>query len=258
MTAMSIADVLSIQLYTMRSLGDLDRILDAVAEAGYRHVETVGSQLNDAATTRAKLDARGLKASSSHLSLAALREHPEAVIEASRTLGVDQLFMPAVPPDQRAMAADGWRALGQELGRMSERLRGQGIELGYHNHHWELEPKDGAKTALELIFEAAEGSPLTWQADVAWLVRGGVEPKAWLNRYRSRLTSAHVKDIAPGGQNQDEDGWADIGSGVLDWRDLWQACRDAGARWMVVEHDKPEDPARTARASFAFLTGMGA
>jgi sugar phosphate isomerase/epimerase len=255
---MSIADVLSIQLYTMRSLGDLDRILDAVAEAGYRQVETVGSHLDDAATTRSKLAARGLEASSSHVSLAALRERPDAVIEASRTLGVDQLFMPAVPPDQRAMAAAGWRALGQELGQISERLRGQGIELGYHNHDWELEPKDGAKTALELMFEAADGSPLTWQADVAWLVRGRVEPKAWLNRYRGRLTSAHVKDIAPAGQNQDEDGWADVGSGVLDWRGLWQACRDAGARWMVVEHDKPKDPARTARASFAFLTGMGA
>ena len=96
--AMSIADVLSIQLYTMRSLGDLDRILDAVAEAGYRQVETVNSHLEDAATTRAKLDARGLKASSSHVSLAALRERPDAVIEAGRTLGVDQLFMPAVPP----------------------------------------------------------------------------------------------------------------------------------------------------------------
>jgi sugar phosphate isomerase/epimerase len=255
---MSIADVLSIQLYTMRSLGDLDRILDAVAEAGYRQVETVGSHLDDAATTKAKLDARGLKASSSHVSLAALRQRPDAVIEASRTLGVGQLFMPAVPLDQRLMAADGWRALGQELGQMSERLRGQGIELGYHNHHWELKPKDGPKTGLELIFEAAEGSPLTWQADVAWLVRGGVEPKAWLKRYRSRLTSAHVKDIAPPGQNQDEDGWADVGSGVLDWRALWPVCRDAGARWMVVEHDRPKDPARTARASFAFLTDMRA
>jgi sugar phosphate isomerase/epimerase len=253
---MSIADVLSIQLYTMRSLGDLDRILDAVTEAGYRHVETVNSHLDDAATVRAKLDAHGLKASSSHVSLAALRERPGAVIEASRALGVDQLFMPAVHPEQRDMAADGWRALGRELGQMSERLRTQGIELGYHNHHWELQPKESARTALELIFEAAEGSPLTWQADVAWLVRGGVAPKPWLNRYRGRLTSAHVKDLAPAGQNRDEDGWADVGSGVLDWPDLWQTCREAGARWMVVEHDQPKDPARTARASFAFLTGL--
>ena len=255
---MSITDVLSIQLYTLRSMGDLDRILDTVAEAGYRHAETVGSHLDDAATTRAKLDARGLTASSSHVGLAALRERPDAVADAASTLGFRQLFMPAVPPEQRAMAADGWRALGRELGALAERFEARGVELGYHNHDWELERKEGGKTALELLFEASEGSPLTWQADVAWLVRGGVEPKAWLQRYRSRLVSAHVKDIAPAGQNEDEDGWADVGAGVLDWRDLWRACRAAGARWMVVEHDQPKDPARCARASFDFLKGMGA
>jgi sugar phosphate isomerase/epimerase len=255
---MSITDVLSIQLYTLRAMGDLDRILDTVAEAGYRHVETVGSHLDDAATTRAKLDARGLTASSSHVGLAALRERPDAVADAARTLGFKQLFMPAVPLEQRAMAADGWRALGRELGELAERFETQGVELGYHNHDWELEPKEDGNTALELIFEAAEGSPLTWQADVAWLVRGGVDPKPWLQRYQGRLVSAHVKDIAPAGQNEDEDGWADVGAGVLDWRDLWQACRDAGARWMVVEHDKPGDPARCARASFDFLKSMGA
>jgi sugar phosphate isomerase/epimerase len=44
---------------------------------------------------------------------------------------------------------------------------------------------------------------------------------------------------------------------VLDWRDLWKAARAAGARWMVVEHDKPADPAETARASYAFISQMG-
>jgi len=250
---MSVTDFLSIQLYTLRFLEDVDRILDTVAEAGYRYVETVGAHLDNAATIKSKLDARGLKASSSHVSLAALREKPDAVAQACRILGFTDLFMPAVPPEQRDMDANGWRALGRELGDMAHRLKEQGIRLGYHNHHWELKPKDGAKTALELIFEAAEGSPLAWQVDVAWLVRGHVDPKEWIRRYQSRITAAHVKDIAPPGQNEDQDGWADVGSGTLDWRDLWRTCREAGARWMVVEHDKPADPAETARASFAFL-----
>jgi sugar phosphate isomerase/epimerase len=254
---MPATDMLAIQLYTMRSLDDLDRILDAVAEAGFRHVETVGSHLDDAVNVKTRLDARGLTASSSHVGLAALRERPDALVEACRALGIDQLFMPAVPLEQRGMPADGWRALGRELGDMADRLRSQGVGLGYHNHDWELAPKEGGKTALELLFEAAGGSRLSWQVDVAWLVRGDADPKVWLDRYRSRVTSAHVKDLAPPGQNQDEDGWADVGAGVLDWRDLWRACRDAGARWMVVEHDKPSDPARTARASFAFLSSMG-
>jgi len=253
---MSVTDILSIQLYTLRSLEDLDLILDTVADAGYRYVETVGSHLDNAASIKSKLDARGLKASSSHVSLAALREKPDAVVEACRTIGFKDLYMPAVPPEQRDMDADGWRSLGRELGDIAHRFQEQGIRLGYHNHHWELKPKDGSKTALELIFEAAEGSPLAWQVDVAWLVRGNVDPKEWIDRYRSRITAAHVKDIAPPGQNEDQDGWDDVGSGVLNWRDLWRTCREAGAQWMVVEHDKPADPAQTARSSFAFLRNI--
>ena len=117
---MSVTDILSIQLYTLRSLEDLDLILDTVAGAGYRYVETVGSHLDEAAEVRSKLDARGLKASSSHVSMAALREKPDAVVDACRTLGLTHLYMPAVPPKSatwRPMAgvrsdanSAGWRS----------------------------------------------------------------------------------------------------------------------------------------------------
>ncbi|MCB5177647.1 sugar phosphate isomerase/epimerase family protein [Microvirga lenta] len=253
---MSVTDYLSIQLYTLRSMEDLDRILDTVAQAGYRYVETVGSHLDDVASVRSKLDSRGLKASSSHVSMAALREKPDAIVDACRTLDITDLYMPAVPPEQRDMEADGWRSLGRELGRLAERFKRDGIRLGYHNHHWELKSKDGNKTALELIFEEAEGSPLAWQVDVAWLVRGNADPREWMKRHRSRITAAHVKDIAPAGQNEDQDGWTDVGSGVLEWRNLWRSCREAGAKWMVVEHDKPANPAHTARVSFDFLRSI--
>jgi len=255
---MSNADVISIQLYSLRALGDAERILDAVAEAGYRHVETLGSHLDDPKATRARLDARGLKASSGHVSIAALRERPDAIADACKTVGFSLVLMPSVPPEQRDSNAAYWRALGGELAGIAERMQRHGIQLGYHNHHWELKPKEGGKNALELLFEAAAGSPLVWECDVAWLVRGGADPKLWLNRYRDRLVAAHVKDIAPAGQNLDQDGWADVGAGVLDWKDLWQACRAAGAKWMVVEHDKPADPARTARACYAYLSKLAA
>ena len=253
---MQVTDILSIQLYTLRSLNDLDKVLDSAGTAGYRYVEGIGSHLDDAAAVKAKVDARGLRFSSSHVSLAALRERPQAIIDACRLLGFQHLFMPAVPPEQRDAGAAFWRSLGRELGALSQRFADAGIQLGYHNHNWELQPKDGSTTALELMFAEAEGTPLTWQADVAWLVRGGAEPATWLRRYSDRLVSAHVKDIAPEGTALDEDGWADVGAGVLDWKSLWQLCRDCGAHWMVVEHDKPTDPARSARVSFTYLNGM--
>ena len=108
--------VLSVQLYSLRSLGDLDRALDAVAAAGYGNVELVGSHLADARETQARLRAHGLAAPTSHVGLAALRERFEATVDACGAIGIGQLFMPAVPPEQRGMDAAGWSALGHELG----------------------------------------------------------------------------------------------------------------------------------------------
>src|SRR3984893_6959237 len=123
MQDMGNTDILSIQLYTLRSLGELDRVLDVVKQAGYGHVETVGSHLDDAENVRAKLDARDLKESSSHLGLGALRERLDVVLRACRILGFDQLFMPAVPSEQRQSDATFWRALGRELGDLAARMR---------------------------------------------------------------------------------------------------------------------------------------
>ncbi len=253
---MAISDILSIQLYSLRSLGDVESVLDAAADAGFTNVELIGDHLDSADRITNLLDARGLKASSSHVGMNQLRDRPDAIMDAAATLGISELYMPAVPDNERDMAAAGWRALGLELGRLSERFLKGAVRLGYHNHHWELEQKEGQKTALDLLFEAAGSSPLTWQADVAWLVCGRAEPLAWLNRLSDRLESVHVKDIAREGEALEEDGWADVGHGVMDWPMLWDQCRAKGAGWMVVEHDKPADPGRFAKRSFAFLSRM--
>lgn len=247
---------ISIQIYSVRMIDGLERQLDAVAAAGYRHVELIGAHLDDAAGTRAKLDARGLTPSSSHVSIAALRERFDPVMDACRTIGITQLFMPSVPLEERDSGGAYWSALGRELGQFSHRAKEYGIALGYHNHDWELRQKESGVTALELLFDGAANSPLTWQVDVAWLARAGVDPKAWLHRYRDRVVSAHAKDLAPAGEKLDEGGWADVGSGILDWDDLWLAARDAGAKCLVAEHDKPNDPERFLRASYAFLSNL--
>jgi sugar phosphate isomerase/epimerase len=255
--AMTILLPISIQIYSLRNLGDLATQLDVVSAAGYRHVELIGSQLDNAAATLEALEARGLKASSSHVSMAALRERPTQVLAACKTLGFTQLFMPAVPPEERNSDGDYWLALGKELGDFAHRFAEEGISLGYHNHDWELQPKAGGANALERLFQGAEGAPLTWQMDVAWLVRGGADPLVWMKREAGRVVSLHAKDLAPKGEKLDEDGWADVGSGTLDWPTLARAGRDAGAQWLVAEHDKPNDPARFTRNSQAFLSHLG-
>lgn len=62
--------------------------------------------------------------------------------------------------------------------------------------------------------------------------------------------------MAPAGEHLDEDGWADVGEGVMDWRGLLPACLEAGAEWLVVEHDARRDPLASARSSAGYLRAV--
>jgi sugar phosphate isomerase/epimerase len=248
---------ISIQLYSLRTLPSLEDILDAAHAAGYRHVELIGSHLDNAAHVKQALDARGLTVSSSHVGMAALRDRFDVIMQACKTLGFTQLFMPASPPDERQSPEPYWTFLGRELAQMAWRAQSHGVELGYHNHHWELKVQADGRTALDCLFAGAGNSPLKWQVDVAWLVRGEADPVALMAQHKDRVTSVHAKDIALPGTKDDEDGWDDVGHGTLDWRNtLAPAAAANGARWLVAEHDKPSDAARFARNSFAFLNSL--
>ncbi|WP_430511197.1 sugar phosphate isomerase/epimerase family protein [Pannonibacter phragmitetus] len=91
-------DIISIQLYSLRDYGNLARQLETLASIGFRHVETIGSHLANAAETRALLDLHGMTAPSGHVGLADLRERFDWVADQAAAIGISQLYMPAVPP----------------------------------------------------------------------------------------------------------------------------------------------------------------
>ena len=56
-----------------------------------------------------------------------LRARLDWVVDQAKTLGIVQLFMPAVPVEERDRPAGHWRALGDELAEMAERLAAKGL-----------------------------------------------------------------------------------------------------------------------------------
>ena len=121
----------------------------------------------------------------------------------------------------------------------------EGLRLAWHNHDFEfLALADGSYPIEHILTEG-----VLWEADLAWIARAGADPAEWLERYGAKLVSVHVKDIAPAGENLDEDGWADVGTGTVDWAALWPIAVRAGASLMIAEHDKPSDFARFATVS---------
>jgi sugar phosphate isomerase/epimerase len=250
---MNIADELSIQLYSLRHYGDLESQLAGLAKIGFRRVEITGGHLENAADTRSRLGAYGISAPTGHVTMAMLRERLDWVAEQAHIIGMEELYMPALPDTERTMAPDGWRRAGAELGWMAARLKAHGLALGYHNHDWELKPFPDGSTPLAHFFAGADGSPLTFEADLAWILRGGADPLETITPLKERLTAVHVKDVAAPGDKLDEDGWAYIGEGTMDWPDLWRKSLELGAKWMILEHDKPNEPLGFAEVSRNYL-----
>jgi sugar phosphate isomerase/epimerase len=149
-----------------------------------------------------------------------------------------------LPEEEHWADEAGWSRAGAELARIADRLHRAGLAFAFHNHDWELAPFSDGRLALDVLFDAAAGSPLRFQPDLAWIVRGGADPKAILARHTGNVVACHVKDLEPPCGNPNEDGWADLGHGVLPWDGLWPAALSAGAQLMVLEHDAPADPQR--------------
>ncbi len=242
---------LAVQLYTLRTL-PFDAQLAAVAEAGYRAVETVGTHGLTAAELRAALAERELQVVSSHMPLEVLEQSFEEMVAFAREVGNDTLVVPWLGQDARPADADGWARLGTRLDELGRGCRRHGVSLLYHNHDFEM-VRLGEKTALEHLLDAADPDHLGLELDLAWVVRGGEDPLPLLEKYAGRCPRVHLKDLAPPGENAAEDGWADVGHGTLDWQILLPAAKAAGVTWLIVEHDRPQDPAASIRRSYRYL-----
>lgn len=248
--------MISYQLYSSRNFPPLGDTLTMVAGLGYEAVEGYGALYADdalVADLTARLGASGLAMPSGHFGLDQLEGDPEKVVAIARALGIRHIYCPYAMPADRPADAEGWRDFGARLQAAAIPYRAAGLGFGWHNHDFEVAALPDGQVPLDLIF--AGGPDLEWEMDVAWVVRGGGDPLDWIRRHGARITAAHVKDIAPAGQNAAEDGWADVGQGTIDWPGLMAALRTTPCEIFVCEHDNPADHQRFASRSIAAVKG---
>lgn len=244
--------MISYQMYSSRNFPDVARQAKMLAGIGLRHVEPFGGQFGDVGALAEILAENRLTAPTAHIGAPTWRSDFDGILAKLARLGVKTAFMPAVPPDERTQSLDAWKALGRELSGYAARMKDHGIQFGWHNHAFEMVTLEDGSMPIEWIL--GEDIDVKWQMDIAWTVRGQQDPTALIRRYRDRIVSFHVKDLAAEGENVTEDGWADVGHGVLDWASLVPVMRETPATVWVLEHDNPSDDARFATRAFATVT----
>ncbi|WP_244534505.1 sugar phosphate isomerase/epimerase family protein [Halomonas caseinilytica] len=247
----SLTPPIAVQMYTMRDYGTTEEQFAAVNRAGIKAIETVGDHGVSAERMNELLDTYDLDIIAAHVGLDDLRSDSSEIVDFNKFVGNDTIVIPYLEEDARPDNAEGWKRLGEELGGMVDELEQEGMTLAYHNHDFEMQ-KYGEKTALELLFNAA-GPGLMSEIDLAWVERAGLDPAEYVTHFDGRLFAVHAKDNAPEGVAEDEGGFTSLGEGVLDWKAILPAVKQAGAEWYIIEHDHPLDPEEVITDGNRFL-----
>lgn len=264
---------IGLQLYTVRDTmeKDLDGTIAKVASIGYKEVELAGfEQAADGTVSyykhspkdlKAVLDKHGLVSPSTHVQLSSMspEKFPKA-IESSKVLGHSYIMCPYVDETDRKKP-DIWKMIAATLNRAGAESKKAGIQLGYHNHWFEFQPTADGSLPYDLLLAECDPNLVKFEMDLCWITTAGKDPIAYFNKYPGRFPCVHVKDIKtmPTGDTTNLGDTADlapVGSGMIDWKNLFSHSEKAGIKHYFVEHDKPKDAFESIASSYAYLSKL--
>ena len=236
---------LSFQLYSARKFSTLKDRLKLISDLGYTQVEGYDDVYKDVNELSSLLNEFGLSIPSGHFNFKSLEKN-ENPFRIADKLGIEIIVCPYIENDLRPIDSDGWKYLCDRLMRIKGQCERNSFIFAWHNHDFEFKNLPDGGIPMKILLDYTD---IKWEIDLAWVVRGLSEPSQWIKSYSSRLCAAHLKDIAPGDENMDEDGWADVGFGTMNWERYYKILRDLSVPLLIMEHDNPSDLYRFAERS---------
>ena len=245
---------IGIQLWTVRSAfwADAEGTFRALAAAGYRNVELIGSgyAVKD---LRRWLHRYGLAAPYSHNGVEELQgERLAQTIANAKALRQRYIVLPWVGEEFRT--PEGVERLATILNTAGRAVRAAGLRLGYHNHDFEFTTMVGGRRMYDALLELTDPRLVSFELDCYWCLHGGADPAAVVRQARGRIRLFHVKGRAADGT------MVDVGSpeDAVDWGALFRISVPYGVREYIIENDNEHDPRTSPRAAdmYRYLSSL--
>jgi sugar phosphate isomerase/epimerase len=254
---------IGIQLYTLRNqIGkDAAGTLKQVAEAGYKQVELYGFPNADEMVKGAK-DA-GLAIHSAHFDWECVVSPKDAamsdfarLLEKAKEIGLSHLVIPYLA-DRDRKKLDDYKRVAANANQAAAMAKKAEIQLAYHNHNFEFEPKEGGKTGYD-VFVSDFSEDMMFEIDVFWVKAAGVDPVELIKKLKGRVSQLHLKDLKEGLAlptfgGLPEDAFQELGDGIIPMEPILVAAKDAGVVHCHVEQDQSPDAIASIRQSLKHL-----
>jgi sugar phosphate isomerase/epimerase len=245
---------IGLELYAVRDAmrKDPERTLAAIRAIGYRDVELLWSFDNFGRTpqqVRATLDQEGLRAPSAHMAPEVILKDWDKSLEKAKLLGHAYLIVPSLPGDT-AKSVDRWKYWADQFNIAGAAARKAGIWLAFHNEPDHTKVIDGV-VPYEVFVERTDSTVVRHQLDIGNMALGGADPIKYLEKYRDRYWSFHVKDVVAGGAKDTE-----LGKGVVDIKGALARIPDINSKAVYVEQEAWADSIESARMNFQYLAAL--
>lgn len=248
-----ITKAIGVQAYSVRDAlkEDFQGTLGKLAEIGYKHIEAYGMGIDglflekvSPADYRKIVNDLGMELISTHCRYFTPDE-AQVFLDTSLAAGLKYTIIPSLP-DELKESVDTYKQVAANLNEVGALFNQAGIRFGYHNHAFEFEEKDG-RMPLEILLSETDPELVTFEADLFWVAKGGVDPLELINSYPGRFELYHVKDADLDMEQ------TTIGTGTIDFEALLSARETAGLKYYFVEDERTDDPFGNLKKSLQYL-----
>lgn len=258
---------IGIQLYTLRNELEKDPVatLKQVAAAGYKQVELYGFPKADAMISAAQ-DA-GLAIHSAHFEWDTVVNPKDAemsdfarILEKAKKIGLSHLVIPFLHGPNRS-TLDDYKKVAAHANKAAAMSKAAGIQLSYHNHSFEFEPKEGGKSGYDVFIEEFS-KEMQFEIDIFWVKVAGMDPVELLQKLTGRVSQLHLKDLKADvavpnfGSGLPKEAFKELGKGSIPMEPIIVAAKAAGVKHCHVEQDQSPDALASIQQSIAYLKSL--
>lgn len=250
----NLAKDIGVQIYSVRNElnEDLEGTIAAIANLGYSCIEAYGLGMDGKffgqytpEEFNAMVTDTGMYVASVHTGYFTDKQ-ADVFINAALTMNTKHLVIPYL--DER-MRGD-YYSVAENLNRIGELSSSAGIRFGYHNHDFEFLVSSDDRVPMDILLTETDADKVSFQADLYWVRKAGVDPLEFITKYPGRFLSYHVKDADT---NLDQ---TTVGEGIIPFPEIFKSNDISGVDYLFVEDERTETPMQNIGAGLRYLNSL--
>jgi sugar phosphate isomerase/epimerase len=242
-----------IQLWTLRDIINANPkdTISQIAKMGFTQIESFEGEKGifwgmKPAEFKTFLDGEGLKIIGSHCNW---KENLAQKAADVASIGGKYLACPWLGPQK---SIEDFKQYADAFNKAGEICKKEGITFAYHNHDYSFKELEG-QIPQQVMMDLTDPELVKFEMDMYWVVTAGIDPVAYLTKYKNRFKMCHIKDRNKNATEAFDS--CTLGTGIIQYPELLKAAKANGMEYFIYEQEKysTQGVLADAAASAAYL-----